>query len=147
MRCTYQRATTIVLAAGLLGVLASCAGRDAAPSGQGGPAAVASSHPGASVYAHECQSCHGARGRGDGAAARNANIDVPDLTDAEMASQSDDELFAIVTRGHKPMPAFRDRLNEQQRWDVVRYVRAAFAPAGAGKSLERVDADSGTISR
>jgi mono/diheme cytochrome c family protein len=134
MRCTNRRATASVLAAGLVGVLASCASRDAASSGQGGPAAIASSHPGAPVYVHECQSCHGARGRGDGAAARKANIDVPDLTDPETASQSDDELFTIVTRGHKPMPAFRDRLSDRERWDVVRYVRAAFAPAGAGKS-------------
>ena len=133
MRCTYRRGTTSVQAAGLLGILASCAGRDAS-SGQGGSPAIASSHPGAAVFVHECQSCHGARGRGDGAAARKANRDVPDLTDAETASQSDDELFAIVTRGHKPMPSFRDRLSEQQRWDVVRYVRAAFATGGTGKT-------------
>ena len=63
--------------------------------------------------------------------ARKANMDVPDLTDGETASQSDDELFAIVTKGHKPMPAFRDRLSEEQRWDVVRYVRTAFASGGS----------------
>jgi mono/diheme cytochrome c family protein len=96
----------------------------------GGPGLAASAHPGAAIYARQCQSCHGPRGRGDGPAARKANMDVPDLTDGETAGQSDQDLFDIVTKGSKPMPSFRDRLGEQQRWDVVRYVRAAFAPAG-----------------
>ena len=128
------RTGATVSAAALLGVLASCASRDAGSSAPSGSAAVAPSHPGASVYVRQCQNCHGPRGRGDGAAARKANMDVPDLTDEETRSQSDEDLFAIVTRGHKPMPAFRDRLSEQQRWDVVRYVRTAFSSAGAGKS-------------
>ena len=128
------RSAASVSVAGLLCVLAACASKDAASSAQGAVAAIASSHPGAPVYVYQCQCCHGPRGRGDGATARKANMGVPDLTDPETASQSDEELFAIVTKGHKPMPAFRDRLSEQQRWDVVRYVRTAFTPGGANKS-------------
>ena len=132
--CRTFRTVAAVLVAGLPSALASCANRDAASDGQGGSSAVAPPHPGAAVYVHQCQCCHGSRGRGDGATARKANMDVPDLTDGETAAQSDEDLFAIVTRGQKPMPAFRDRLSEQQRWDVVRYVRTAFTPGAGGKS-------------
>lgn len=37
-------------------------------------------HPGARIYAANCAHCHGARGQGDGIAAGDLPIPVPDLT-------------------------------------------------------------------
>ena len=131
--------------AALLG-MASCAGSagpDAAPcaSHASGPSAAESAgakaqNPiarddrsvglGRAVYAKNCQSCHGPRGRGDGPAVGRLNVSVPDLTDPDVQSETDGELFSIITKGSKPMPAYRRLLNEEQRWHVVNYVRSAF---------------------
>jgi mono/diheme cytochrome c family protein len=86
---------------------------------------------GRAVYAKNCQSCHGARGKGDGPAAGRLNVEMPDLTDPDVQSQSDGELFSLVTKGSKPMPAYRRLLSEEQRWHVINYLRATFAqPVG-----------------
>jgi len=61
------------------------------------------------------------------------NTEMPDLTDHETAAETDEELFSVITKGSKPMPAFKNRLSEQQRWDVVRFVRVAFATGRDGK--------------
>jgi len=76
----------------------------------------------------ECQSCHGRRGRGDGPGARHLNVAVPDLTSADVRSETDGKWFDSITKGSKPMPAYRRRLSERQRWDVVNYLRSDIAP-------------------
>jgi mono/diheme cytochrome c family protein len=86
---------------------------------------------GRTLYAKQCQSCHGPRGRGDGQAAGRLNVSVPDLTDPDVQSESDGELFTIITRGSKLMPAYRRLLSEEQRWHVVNYVRSAFGRPGS----------------
>src|SRR4051794_1183727 len=121
----------------VVAALASCA----SPSGSGGGAARgaaplpatadASARAGEAVYARQCVACHGARGKGDGPTARKTNVEMPDLTSPDIAGDTDQAFFDVVTKGSKPMPAFRDRLGEKERWDVVHYVRAAFASSGA----------------
>ena len=132
--------------AGVLGI-ASCAGPN--PSASAPPSSARSSGPsaaesagakaqnpvprddrsvglGRAVYAKECQSCHGPRGRGDGPAVGRLNVEVPDLTGEFVQSDSDGALFTVITKGSKPMPAYRKLLSEEQRWHVVNYVRSAF---------------------
>jgi Cytochrome C oxidase, cbb3-type, subunit III len=75
-------------------------------------------------YAARCQSCHGANGDGRGERAERLSIAPADFRDAHaMGLRTDGELFWIVTEGHKPMPAFRGTMNEEQRWNMVEYVR------------------------
>ena len=81
---------------------------------------------GKTLYARQCQSCHGARGKGDGPAAGRLNVEVTDLTDADVQLQTDGQLFTTITKGSKPMPAYRKLLTEEQRWHVVNYLRTAF---------------------
>ena len=85
---------------------------------------------GRGLYAKHCQSCHGPGGRGDGPAVGRLNVEVTDLTHPDVQSESDGELFTVITRGSKPMPAYRKLLGEEQRWHVVNYLRAAFGPPG-----------------
>ena len=89
---------------------------------------------GRAVYAKNCQSCHGPRGKGDGPAVGRLNVEMPNLTDADVQSQTDGELFSIITKGSKPMPAYRRLLSEEQRWHVVNYLRATF-----GNSVGRAE--------
>jgi mono/diheme cytochrome c family protein len=45
-----------------------------------------------------------------------------------MNSVTDGEIFYQISEGRKPMPAFKRKLTEEQRWQLVLYVRS-FAPA------------------
>jgi mono/diheme cytochrome c family protein len=69
-----------------------------------------------------CVSCHGARGKGDGAAAAALNPKPADWTSTKIQSETDGELFWKITTGRGPMPPWR-HLSENDRWALVRYIR------------------------
>ncbi|MGB8524738.1 MAG: cytochrome c [Candidatus Acidiferrales bacterium] len=96
------------------------------------PATDASITMGMMSYSTHCQSCHGERGDGKGERAEKLSIAPSDFTDAHAMGQiTDGELFWKVSHGRRPMPAFQDKLTEQERWQVVDYIRTlARKPAG-----------------
>ena len=73
-----------------------------------------------------CASCHGARGKGDGAAAVALNPKPADWTSKRVQDESDGELFWKITTGRGPMPSWR-HLPEADRWALVRYIRTLAA--------------------
>jgi len=78
----------------------------------------------AAIYRDKCANCHGERGRGDGAEGRIHWPAPRDFTDApRMNALSDGELFYKISRGRRPMPSFGGRLSEEQRWQLVIYIR------------------------
>ncbi|MBI3615156.1 MAG: c-type cytochrome [Candidatus Omnitrophica bacterium] len=88
------------------------------------PADEATIKAGKKLYEAECLSCHGRFGRGDGPAARDLERAPGDLTDAKrMDAQTDGELFWKITEGRKPMPTLKKELTEEERWQLVHYVR------------------------
>jgi mono/diheme cytochrome c family protein len=47
-----------------------------------------------------------------------------DITDVKhMNTVTDGELFYQISEGRKPMPSFKRRLTEDQRWGLVLFVR------------------------
>lgn len=90
------------------------------------------------VFNEYCANCHGDSGKGDGADAMMYDPSPSDLSDAKhMNSLTDGEIFYQITQGRKPMPSFRNKLTEDQRWQLVILVRSlgggvAFPPAPAG---------------
>lgn len=75
-------------------------------------------------YETHCQSCHGERGDGKGEHTEKLSIAPSDFTDAhEMAQITDGELFWKISHGKRPMPGFQDKLSEQERWQLVDYIR------------------------
>jgi mono/diheme cytochrome c family protein len=78
---------------------------------------------GKKVYAKECQSCHGKKGKGDGPSAKDLDIPAGDFTKAVTQQQSDGALFWKISEGRKPMPSFKKKLNETQIWQSVIYMR------------------------
>src|SRR5574341_1153501 len=85
---------------------------------------------GKKLYLTYCFTCHGKEGKGDGYAARYQPVKPRDLTnDPYMSTRTDQQLFDAVSGGstafHGPlvMPAWWQSLTEQQRWDLVAYVR------------------------
>jgi len=88
---------------------------------------------GGALYGPYCTGCHGAQGRGDG----DAGLDLvpsPALLSHMMDVQGtvDEYLMWTISEGGKPfdtaMPAFKDRLTEDQIWQIVAYMRAGFPP-------------------
>ena len=77
------------------------------------------------LYLDKCAECHGDTGKGDGPQGRMYDPQPKDLTDAaHMNAVSDGELFYKISEGHRPMPAFRKRLTEEQRWQLVLFLRS-----------------------
>lgn len=86
---------------------------------------------GRTIYLGSCAACHGITGKGDGAAAAAIRPPLPDLN-AHVPQHPDGELWWFVTNGvaGRPMPAWRDALTDDERWDVVNYLRSAFDSPG-----------------
>jgi mono/diheme cytochrome c family protein len=76
------------------------------------------------IYMDHCQNCHGEHGDGKGKKAAELSITPADFTDgSKMGRQTDGELFWEITQGHRPMPAFKDKLTDEERWQVVTFIR------------------------
>jgi mono/diheme cytochrome c family protein len=69
-----------------------------------------------------CVSCHGAGGKGDGAAAVALKPKPADWTAKKIQDEPDGELFWKITTGRGAMPAWR-HLPESDRWALVQYIR------------------------
>jgi mono/diheme cytochrome c family protein len=77
------------------------------------------------IYHENCAQCHGYGGKGDGREAKSHGTLPADFTElGRMAAQSDGELFYKLSEGKRPMPSFKDRLTEEQRWQLVLLVRS-----------------------
>jgi mono/diheme cytochrome c family protein len=84
------------------------------------------------IYGTKCSDCHGEKGKGDGSDAMMYDPPPSDLTDAaKMGKLTDGEIFYQITEGRKPMPSFKKKLTEEQRWQLVLFMRslAAAPPA------------------
>jgi cytochrome c oxidase cbb3-type subunit III len=76
---------------------------------------------GAAIYKQKCQMCHGADGKGFPA------IKTPDLTDPKwQASVTDKAMTEVIKNGKKgtPMPAFADKLKDDEIQAVVKFIRS-----------------------
>jgi len=77
------------------------------------------------IYGYKCSDCHGDKGKGDGSEAMMYDPAPADLTDAaKMNKLTDGEIFYQITEGRKPMPSFKKKLTEEQRWQLVLLVRS-----------------------
>ena len=90
------------------------------------------------VYNEYCANCHGDTGKGDGSDAMMYDPAPSDLTEPKhMSHLTDGEIFYQITVGRKPMPSFRKKLTEDQRWQLVILVRTFVpTPPSAAKAPE-----------
>ncbi len=79
---------------------------------------------GSSLYLANCASCHGADGSGNGPTAAGL-LPAPDALSPIIKSSSDGELAHVISTGVSgtAMPAFATSLSENDRWDLVNYLR------------------------
>jgi mono/diheme cytochrome c family protein len=79
---------------------------------------------GKQLYVKNCLKCHGEAGLGDGPATKFIKPAPKDISSAAMQDRnSDGALFYKITEGKKPMPAMKTTLADEQRWQIVHFVR------------------------
>jgi mono/diheme cytochrome c family protein len=85
---------------------------------------------GKEIFEDKCVECHGSQGAGDGPTSANLNPKPASLNDSMMMEElSDGYLFWRVTKGglmepfNSAMKAWEMALTEEQRWQVISYVR------------------------
>ncbi len=89
------------------------------------PATPESLAMGERVYRTQCESCHGADGRGNGPAARTLSLRPVDFGIHAGMGHSDALLFYWVSYGvpGTAMPAFARNLSPAERWHVITFIR------------------------
>jgi len=75
------------------------------------------------LYTANCGPCHGDKGKGDGVAAAGLNPKPADHTSDAVQRQTDGAIFWKLSEGRAPMPAYKKVFTDQQRWELVAYIR------------------------
>jgi mono/diheme cytochrome c family protein len=75
------------------------------------------------IYTNNCYDCHGKKGKGDGPKSGDLEKNPKDFTKEVFQKQTDGSIFWKITEGRKPMASFKKDLTEEQRWQVINYVR------------------------
>ena len=78
---------------------------------------------GRAIYEDRCLDCHGKAGKGDGPGASDLEKAPTNFRDGKSLKQTDGELFWKITEGHRPMPSYKRKLSDEQRWQLVHYIR------------------------
>jgi mono/diheme cytochrome c family protein len=115
---------------------------------------------GQEIYHTNCEDCHGPTGR-------SMILGAADFSDQPfMSNRASSDLFVSVTQGKDSMPAWQARLDQDERWAVIDYVRTftydpvlavaggeeaageevAFAPTTT-EELQKPDCDAGFLSQ
>ncbi|MCB1985067.1 MAG: CopD family protein [Nitrosomonas sp.] len=82
---------------------------------------------GAELYSQHCVDCHGYQGRGNGIKSRTMSTVLPDmLTEPHTVEHTPGDFYHWISFGMKDtdMPGYADKLDEEERWDLVNYVYA-----------------------
>ena len=96
------------------------------------PYTAGSIAPGQELYRAQCASCHGPAGAGDGPAGAGLTPRPADLTAPHTNDHTAGDVFWWLTHGLKQgMPAFGATLSEDDRWDLINFLRALSAGEAA----------------
>jgi putative copper export protein/mono/diheme cytochrome c family protein/peroxiredoxin len=78
------------------------------------------------LYGESCAVCHGVAGYGDGLAAADLKPKPADLTARHAASHTVGDLYWWLSHGIKEtaMPGFKESFSEDERWDLINFLRA-----------------------
>jgi mono/diheme cytochrome c family protein len=87
------------------------------------PAEPLVAQQGEELYQVYCWSCHGETGHGDGAAGRALGAKPANFHDEQVKKQSDGAWFWKISEGRGNMPPFKEVFSEEQRWQLVVYLR------------------------
>lgn len=75
------------------------------------------------LYAQNCQMCHGQSGKGDGAVGPLFAPPPADLHRKDLVAATDGDLYWTITVGPSTMPAFGTKMSPEDRFAIVQHVR------------------------
>lgn len=78
---------------------------------------------GEELYNLYCFACHGETGFGDGAAGGALGVKPANFHNPAFAKQKDGTIFWKLTNGKGNMPPFKEILKEEQRWQLIAYLK------------------------
>lgn len=95
---------------------------------------------GEALFQRHCTSCHGGSGHGNGPAASALSIAPANLTEPHTSLHTAGDIFWWLTHGKPPgvMPGFANALTEDDRWDLINFLRTLSAGYQARILGERV---------
>jgi len=98
---------------------------------------VSAEQKGQALYNVYCWSCHGKSGYGDGAAGKALGQRPANFHDRRIREETDGALFWKMSNGRGNMPPFKDVLSEEQRWQLISYIRhiSVTQPSSVPKAL------------
>ncbi len=137
IRPGFSLAALVLVGIGL-GILVGTHGHNVLSSKeakQGNPVASspASIEKGRTLFIQNCIQCHGESGRGDGPLAPSLRIPPANLYD-HVPYHPDEFFFSIITNGYSGiMPAFGSSISEEDRWNILNFLRDQFGQAPAAK--------------
>lgn len=75
------------------------------------------------IYEQMCVLCHGIKGKGNGEAGLTLDKKPANFLAFKVKKESDGVIFWKITNGKAPMAAYEELLTEDQRWQLVNYIR------------------------
>ena len=75
-------------------------------------------------YKISCSVCHGDTGAGNGIAGKYGLVAIANLHQDRIIQMADGEIFNTITHGKNTMMGYGDRIQVQDRWAIVAYIRA-----------------------
>lgn len=78
---------------------------------------------GEELYNLYCFACHGDTGYGDGPAGGAMGVRPANFHDPKISQQKDGVLFWKLTNGKGNMPPFKEVLKDEQRWQLIVYLK------------------------
>lgn len=84
------------------------------------PAATAK---GKTLFDKTCAVCHGTKGKGDGVAGICLNPRPQNLTSSLVQKQTDGAIYWKIGTGRPPMASYKSILTNEERWQLVNYIR------------------------
>jgi len=78
---------------------------------------------GKKLYRSRCAVCHGKTGIGDGPGGKALVPQPESLKTPLVQNQTDGEIFWKISNGRNDMIKWEPILTEQQRWDLVNFIR------------------------
>lgn len=83
---------------------------------------TASARKGKEAYLDNCATCHGENLEGLKADEAGLDIDSPNLKE-RLKTHTDGDFFWKINEGRGEMPPFKDGLSDEEKWQIINYIR------------------------
>jgi len=78
---------------------------------------------GEELFRINCALCHGLTSAERGSVGKKLNPPPPGLEPALLQQRSDAHIYKAISLGFGRMPPFKDRITQQERWELINYLR------------------------